>query len=252
MKFLNLIIVIIGFVGCTDTDQCKYPIYKENLDIIKSENSEKAALKAIKDLISDHHIIGYEIKDVYQRALNIDDEMTLKLLYQYLKRKGVPRSYFYKLWDYEWCSVDESSYGIAGLEIRSQIIALEKMDNQFNEEYHAWRKGEIEMSKEQLIDKAGKIISKFKEIVDEYGFPSEEKIGYNFKRGDYHDTPIGILLIHIYQRGDRLYFDQLDSLRCTEDISNSLYSTLQTIKGFGNHEGYKAEMDLRYNKFKQD
>ncbi len=238
--------------GCSEpeSEKCKHIAYAENLEIIKNSNSRKKCLKTIDKLVENHHINSFDIKSVYDKAIELEDEKRIRRLYKYLIEKGIPKSYFYGVSDNDWYDFQPPIKYNYDEVLRNKTIRLRLEDSISNEKYHEWRKGNLEMTKEDLIQDAGEILNQFQQIVSDYGFPSEQRIGYYYNNGEIYDSPVGILLTHIYQRGDRIYFNELDSLLCQGEISSNLYKTLKTIKGFGKNEGYKKEMELRYNMYK--
>ncbi len=241
--------ILLG-IGCHDPVDCKIVDYLKHRSTIIDSKSESECLQAIQVLTKEFHIEGLDVETIYNRALEIKDEGTLKLLFEKLAERGIPTSYFKELQNYEWYDSFESEKD-PNAELKSEMLALMKKDSLFNANFHAWRRGEIELSKNDLILGAKEILDKFEDIISEYGFPSEKKSGYYFHHGKIIDTPLSILMIHIYQRGDRIYFEKLDELLCSADISQSLYNFLSSVSGLGmeaKYEDIMAQKISRTNK----
>ena len=131
---------------------------------------------------------------------------------------------------------------------RNRLKDIFKFDTEFNQKYHKWRRGEIELSKEEMINGAEQVYSKFMILNEEIGFPSESTLGYfieDNKMISYHTT----LLFHIYQSGELVFHDELDSLYRIGLIDASLVQNLKMNRGFGDSSGIRNEMSLRYDRF---
>ena len=135
--------------------------------------------------------------------------------------------------------------------MRKLLMIAKSKDSLYNSIYHEWRKGEINLTKDELINNALEVHNSFNLIINTIGFPSENKIGYYSMDGQivtYHET----LLIHTYQRGELPFVHKLDSLHRNGYIDINLYNNLKSIRGFGNSTGVKDELTIRYNKYKKN
>src|SRR5690606_24578655 len=109
-------------------------------------------------------------------------------------------------------------------------------DKEFNQKYHDWRTGKIEMSLQNLIDESAKILLDFKSLTNQYGFPYEYLTGYYYNkrknRIEYYKTDV--LLMHIYQRGVFVYMNKLNDIVCNGGLHPNYIEILPQSIGLSN------------------
>lgn len=177
-----------------------------------------------------------------------------------LAKGGVPLRYFRYLKKYDWHDKFSTDFEMYSNyynenfkpELREKLISLINRDKKFNSKFHDWRTRKIELTLDELIKEASEIISDFKELTDQYGFPNELLTGYNYVRRtdriEYFHTDA--LIIHIYQRGVIIFEDKIREIVCDGGLHPNYEETLKKIRGFGNSTGVEQEMKIRYEKYR--
>lgn len=201
---------------------------------------------------------GVDLAIALETALKTKDTIWARSLSVELAKGGIPIEFFDSCKKMPWYGQFESDYSLFqnnhkekfDLALRRKILELKLQDSLFTDNYHKWRKGEFEMTLDELINGAKKITNGFKSIVKEYGFPSEQKMGYYCNEGQIQAFPITIILIHIYQRGELLYRDRLANIVCDGKLKPTDHTLLNGFKGFGDSTGVEQEMKVRYNKYR--
>lgn len=195
------------------------------------------------------------------RALGVaihdrDSSLAMAIAIQ-LARGGVPQIYFDKVQLGQWLprfteefAKSQEVYEQAfNLEMRCEFLAVIVMDSIFNSQYHQWRTGSMEISKDDLISGAKAISDRFIALVRKFGFPCEEKMGYYSVNGQIMSFPILPLLMHIYQRGELLYHDHLYHIVCDGKLRLTDQAVLDHCRGFTDGGGVDEEMEARYRKY---
>lgn len=259
-EIITLIFIFIIIFNSFGQD-CKYESYnywagRALLDY--SENKFQEANKNLKIAFKKADFpFGTDLAIALKTALETKDTTWAKTISTELAKGGIPIEYFDSFKQYSWYTQFESDYPKNqdsykeefDLVLREKIIELRFQDSLFNENYHKWRRGEIEMSLDELIEGARKVTNGFKNIVKEHGFPCEQKMGYYFKEGKVQPFPITIILIHIYQRGELLYKNRLGNIVCDGKLKPTDQTLLNGFKGFGDSTGVEQEMKIRYSKY---
>ena len=228
-----------------DFNNKKYDKAKLNFDLA----FEAAEVPLSKDIINALNLY-----------LKVNDDEMIRKLSVILAKGGIPKKYFQQFQGLKWYTKFEQNFSqydsiyIADFntEYRRRIDELIAYDINFNKKYHDWRSGNIDMSLNEMISKAKYIAVEFETLINEFGLPLENKIGY------YYDErlkrvsvlPIEVLIIHNQQRGKFLIqSDQIELLICNGLLDKSYQDLLPRIKGFSDEESIEAEMTLRYSKF---
>jgi hypothetical protein len=181
----------------------------------------------------------------------------LKELSVKLAQGGIPLSYFKRFSEYDWYEQFKASYPQyrkafetrCNLELREEIFAVRELDSTFNVEYHRWRRGEIELTLEELIEGAKQILDRFNAMVEVHGFPGNYNMGYNLENGEVAPFPIEIVMVHLRQFGERLYtVDEFDQWLCHGVVPDYLPFHLDETKGWTDFAGIEKEMQLRYER----
>lgn len=258
ITLLLILSTIISLIG----QNCKYKYYNYwsgRAFIDYSENNVQEANKNFKTAFRKANFsFGCDLAMALEIALKTRDTIWSKTLSIELAKGGIPIEFFDSLKNMSWYTQFKSNYPQYqnsfkeefDLELRKKIIQLRFQDSLFNENYHKWRRGEIEISLDKLIEGAKKVTNGFKNIIKEHGFPCEQKMGYYFKEGKVQQFPITIILIHIYQRGELLYRDRLGKIVCDGKLKPTAHTLLNGFKGFGDSTGVEQEMKIRYSKYR--
>lgn len=201
---------------------------------------------------------GKDLDLALKTAVQTKDTAWAKSISVRLASGGVPLAYFADFRNYAWYpdfqkdipGYIESYTDSFDLEIRDKLLALGLQDSLFNEKYHLWRTGKIEMSLDKLIEGASEISNGFRKLIEDHGFPCEQKTGYYYHDGEIQLLPVVILMIHIYQRGELLYKDRLSRIACDGKLRPADKAMLDRVRGFGDSTGIGQEMRIRYEKYR--
>ncbi|MCB0618115.1 MAG: hypothetical protein KDC41_05270 [Saprospiraceae bacterium] len=258
---LPITVIILSMMGLSGQD-CQYEKYfywTSMAQIDFSEGDFEEARREFRIAFSTTEFpLGADLGVALETAIRTRDTTWAEELSIALAKGGIPLIYFDSLRNYPWYehfAADFDQYDHFyetqyNLELRVRFMELVLADSLFNEDYHSWRKGEREMTLEELIAGAKGISTGLQVLIDAYGFPCEQKMGYLFKEGQVRPFPLVILLIHIYQRGELFYKDRLDRIICDGKLKPTDRAILNGARGFGDSSGVEQEMQIRYNKYR--
>ena len=204
--------------------------------------------------------LSIDIINALNLYLKVNDEEMIHKLSIMLAKGGIPNKYFQKFQSLNWYSKFEQNFSQYdsiykndfNTEYRRRITELIAYDIEFNEKYHDWRSGNIDMSLGEMISEAKYIALEFENMINEYGLPLEKEIGYYYddRMEQVSVLPIEVLIIHIHQRGKFLIkSDEITLLICNGLLNKGYQDLLPRIKGFSDEESIETEMTLRYSKF---
>ena len=264
MSKIPTYIGIFLFTAHSFGQDCQYQDYYELTDIAKeqtSKNNFKEAKRTFREAFSKIDFpLGHDLSVAFYVADQTRDDSWTILIAEKLAKGGVPLRYFSKFKSRNWYGEFESKFeeyanfyeSHFNEELRNQFMALLKRDEEFNEKYHLWREVTIELTLEELITGATEIVTEFTRLNEEYGFPDEEKMGYNYVRRKNRIEPYDIfaLLVHIYQRGVLILQDDIPNIICNGGLYPDYEKTLKRVRGFGNSTGVAQEMQARYSKYR--
>lgn len=173
-----------------------------------------------------------------------------------LAKGGIPIQYFKDYEHYAWFNQFRNDYPdyTAYYDRQFDRVAREKFlelclsDYTFNETYHKWCSGEIEMTLPELIGGATGVLDSLKAIIHDHGFPSEQVMGYYYQNGEIKMYPITPLFIHIYQRGELFYADRLLNISCDGKLRPVDAFDVARFRGFGDSTGIEQEMKIRWQR----
>jgi hypothetical protein len=262
MKYL-IVLMLIPYINdfLFSQEGCKYESYFLSVNAAKYDlccNKYESAKDKFKDAFErTEFAFGTDLREALKTARELKDTCWAEMLAIKLAKGGIPLNYFKDFENYKWFVHFISEFRVYenyhksnfDLKLRHKLLSLRTEDSIFNESYHNWRKGEIEMTLDELIEGATKISDSFKLILTEYGFPCEQKMGYYYNNDSIDSFPYKILMIHIYQRGELLLYDQLTHLIC-EGRLRDYDSDLSNWRGYGDSTGIMQEMKIRYEKIK--
>lgn len=264
--YKNPLLILIAFLLLTDLSgqNCEYEEYNKLIEIANLNYSNKKYKEVNKTLKEAFLKTDFPLGEDLHLALKIarktkDSEWAEKIAIQ-LAKGGVPLRYFTKNRDFKWYEkfkTDFEDYAIYfdknfDSKLRVKLLSLLKQDIDSNKKYHQWRTREIEMTLQELVDGASSVVNNFKLLTDEYGIPSEQKMGYNYNRAknivEYYT--IEVLFIHIYLRGELIFKEDLQQIACRGIFHPNNVETLKNMTGFGNSTGVEQEMKARYLKYR--
>ena len=203
---------------------------------------------------------GHDLSFALISAINSKDNNWAGTIAKKMAKGGIPLRYFGKYkkekWYKEFSSEFEkhSTYYNDSLNtvLRDKLLSLLEKDREFNSKYHEWRTRKTELTLQELINGATEILVEFNAITEEYGFPNERVMGYNYirRKNAVESFPIEALIVHIYQRGVLIYENEIPNIICNGGLHPQWIETLKKIRGFGDSTGIEQEMKARYEKFR--
>ena len=241
--------------------------YKEYYNIVASAKNYysrkkyKDANKEFKLAFSKvQFALGHDLSFALVAANKSKDYNWAGTIAEKLAKGGIPLRYFSKYKKEKWYEKFNSEFenysnyyrDSLSTQLRDKLLSLIKRDREFNSEYHKWRAHKIEMTLDELIDGASEILEEFKNLVEIYGFPTEQKMGYNYvsSKDMIESYPIDVLIIHIYQRGVLLFENEIQRIICEGGLEPQWVDTLKELRGYGNNTGVEQEMKARFERFR--
>lgn len=260
MKLLFLFLSM-TLAGQTDCAYETYHYYVSKAQFFHSDGDMLQASKYYeKAFLSVGHPFGIHLDGALKNAVELNND-TLALKYaSHLAKGGIPKGYFDKFSHQAWYAIFIDSFSEFrayfkqnyNIQLRRDILELRHTDSLFNVKYHSWRKNEIELSFEELVSGAENTFAMFKSMIQSHGFPSEQNAGYHLRDNAIGLFPVTIVMHHLFQRGERVFYDQLGELSCNGYILPIEEASLTGVRGFGKSTGIKDEMLIRWNKYRPD
>lgn len=238
-----------------------YPLAASAWKNYKDKNFKEAEIKLKLAFTKTDFPLGKDLNLAMMVAQKRKDAEWAEHIAIKMAKGGVPLRYFEKFKTSKWYEKFKaefktySDYYIENFkpELRERLNSLINLDRESNEKYHQWRTRQIEMSLQELIDEASQILTEFQKITDEYGFPNERLMGYNYvrRKNNVESYNIGVLMIHIYQRGVLVFKDEINDIVCKGGLHPNYVETLKGIRGMGDSTGIEQEMKLRNARYRK-
>ena len=255
---------------CMSGQGCEYAEYFRLTDLAKQQFHSKNYKDAIHNFKlgfgTTDFPLGHDLSFALIAANETKDDILAGLIAEKLSKGGVPLRYFMKYKKEKWYGKLEreftkhKEYYTENFkpELKDKFNSLIKRDAVFARKTMDWYYGTIEMSAENASLEANAIFLELKELTNEYGFPSEHNMGYNYVRRlnrveNYTNTLP--LLVHIYKDGERVYENEIPNYICNGILHPGSQQILKQSTGFGNNMGIEHEMKIRqemYNKKKKN
>ncbi len=260
----NIVILLLLFmVFSISAQDCGYKQYHALVEAATEHYELKKYEAAKENLVNAFSKVDFPLGKDLHLALAIarkcDDSVWAEDVAVQLAKGGVPLRYFVRLKKQQWYDTFKSNFQTYTdyyqenhkPDLRERFISLLELDRKFNEKYHQWRTKEIEMTLQELIDGATDVLSEFETLTNEYGFPNERLMGYNYNRrkNKVEQYSVNALMLHLYQRGELVFKNEIAKIVCDGGLPPRYEKTLRTIRGFGDSSGVKQEMEIRYKKF---
>lgn len=245
--------------------ECEYNEYYSLIEIASKEYLAKDYKNCEKNLKLAFSKVDFPLGKDLNMALNVcqlrKNEKWAEEISIQLAKGGVPLRYFEKLNSYKWYPYFKSNFEIFSdyysknfkAELRDELILLVEKDKKFNDRWHSFRTRDIEMTLQELIDGSYEIFNQFNKIIEKYGFPYEKLIGYHYhyKRNSVDNYSISAIIIHILQRGVRIFNnEEIEEISCKSGYHKNSVKYYKEINGFGDGTGIEQEMTIRYNRVK--
>lgn len=245
--------------------ECKYKEYFTIIDIAHKEYLAKDYKNCENNLKLAFSKVDFPLGKDLNMALNVcqlrKNEKWAEEISVQLAKGGVPLRYFEKLNSYKWFSNFKNNFPTYTEhynknfkpELRQELILLIEKDKKFNERLHSLSAGDIEMTLQELIDSSYEILNQFNKIIENYGFPYEKLLGYNYdvRRNTVEAYWISALLVHIIGRGVKIFsFMKLNEIACNGGLNTNYIDSFKNKYGYGDGIGIEQEMNIRYNNVK--
>jgi len=264
MTKILLILSLLFFTGYASGQECEYAEYFRLTDLAKNdykkknfENAKSNFKLAFEQSVFPH---GHDLSYALLAANEIRENQWAGHIAKKLAQGGIPLRYFSKFKKKKWYAKFESDFPKYSqhykdnfdVEMRNSFLTISKEDLNFTDKYHHWREHKIELTLQELVDGATMRLTNFMDFNKKYGFPNEQKMGYNYVRhkNRIEHFPVLVLMIHIYQTGTRIFKDDIRSIVCKGSLHPSFEDTLKKIYGFGDSTGVPQEMKVRYKKYR--
>ncbi len=262
-KYIFLISIFLIMLNAY-SQECGYKEYHSLVESAendyKKKNYETAREKLELAFTKVDFPLGKDLNLAFSVAQKCDDSEWAEHVAIQLAKGGVPIKFFLRYKKSKWFEKFKSNFQLYSdyynenfePEVRDRFLSMINRDKEFNKKYHQWRKKEIEISLEELIDGATQIISDFTNLTDEFGFPTEKIMGYNYldRKNKVGFYPTDAFIIHTYQRGVLVFKDEIGDIVCNGGLHPNSERTLKTIRGYGNGTGVRQEMEARFQKFR--
>lgn len=246
--------------------ECNYEDYYSLVSIAKQQTAKREYKLASSNFkaafLKVDFPLGHDLSYALLVAQKTKDNGWAKEISITLAKGGVPIRYFTKFNKMPWYKDFRANFknynafykANFNLELKVKWIGLILKDKNFNlNRYHAFREAKIKITIDELVEEASAISKELKDIVDAYGFPHEKQMGYLYIKGQnrINDYNIGVVLRHIYQRGELIFTDaEIDNFICAGNIRTKEYFSQKSI-GLWYGLGLKNVMSKfhdRYNK----
>lgn len=268
MIISSYLVMILILLSCNQKQQetCKYQAYynevtnaltekHSNNNWTKANELFKSAFKKVKTPF------GKDLEEALEISIKLKDEHQTQVITKKLLRGGIPIEHFNKyssiLKQNWWKKIDhakiENEYKRNfNQELLNDLISLRTKDSLFNVEYHKFRKGELHLELDYLLEKSKGIYNEFKELDDTHGFPSEINTGYLYRNGKIQNLPTQVVLIHIHQLGEPIIKNEFtfEELVCNGHMTEFDYDQLIKTMSIGGEKGIEYEMKLFYKQYK--
>lgn len=244
--------------------ECEYGEYYRIIDSAKKEYSKqdfKKANEKFKIAFSKTDFpLGHDLSFALISAIKSKDDNWAGTIAENLAKGGIPLRYFGKYKKEKWYKKFSSEFenhstfykDSLNPVLKDRLLSLLQKDRGFNSKYHEWRTRETELTLQELINGAIEILDEFKTLTEEYGFPKERIVGYNYvrRKNAIESFPIEALIVHIYQRGVLIFENEIPKIVCNGGLHPQWIETLKKIRGFGDSNGVEQEMKVRYKKYR--
>ena len=259
LLLLNLI--SIEFVAAQN---CDYEEYYKSIELARKEYANdnfKEASKLYKIAFeSTDFPFGTDLCIAFKVAQKTKDEIWMEQIAIQLAKGGVPLKYFKFFTKYKWSKKFYAQFPQYekyfnenfDLEFRKTLVDVAKLDKETNNRFHDWRTRKEAHSVDTLVAEMTNVSLGFQKMIEKFGFPTEQKIGYYYNKGDVNELPTFVLFTHIYQRGELLYKERLTELVCKGSLNQFQSKQLENTRGLGNSTGIVQEMKAREKKYRKN
>ena len=264
MKFQHLYLLIgICSLSLNGIGQgsCEYENYFYYTTSAFKENGDGNTSKAIelfeKAFNSVDHPLGYDLGVCLNQSVELKDNIRSLKYASTLAKGGVKMDYFLQFEHEPWFKEFQENYDTYRnhfrshyqTELRQKLIHLRHQDSLYNVDYHNWRKGKISLSYEQLLSGAEAIRDSLVSIIKTHGFPHEKNSGFYSDGESIGQFPLGIVIHHLFQLGDRSLHKSLDKISCNGSLRPVEITSLKGVQGFGDSTGIADEMTIRWERY---
>lgn len=262
LKFLllNVILFIASFLEFSNLEECDYTDYwyfTGRASISYSNGNIIESAKHFKKAFAENVFAwGNDLDLALKIAVDMKDTLWANQLSIQLAKGGIPLEHFYSYQSDTWYPKFQRDYATYkrhyeetfNVDQKTAVLALIELDREYNEKFHRFRRGEIELTLTELVDDAEEVRDELTRIIKTFGFPSEKTMGYYYHEKKVARFPLVVLLIHIFQRGDLFLKPHLNKLVCKGYLRPPDQALLNGSQGYGESSGIEDEMIIKYNR----
>lgn len=245
--------------------ECNYEDYHELVALGKKHvsraNYKEGAASFKKAFSSVDFPLGHDLSYALIAAVKTKDHTWSKEIAEQLVKGGIPINYFVKYKKTPWYNSLKANYKSYcqyyeqqfNLELKKRWLSLIQLDKEVNETMHKFREARIKLTVEEMIIISKSVSDEFRAIVENYGFPGEQELGYLYikSKNRIENYKSNILVRHIYQRGETWYDDQIDYFICKGKLRYKDTVSKESI-GFWYGIGLEAVMQECYNRYHKE
>ena len=203
-----------------------------------------------------------DLEEGLEVSLKLKDEKQTEFIVRKLLSGGIPIEYFnsyasilksnwWKKIKTDYPKIRKTYHKEYDVALLTKLLALRTQDSLFNVEYHQFRKGEKQVDLKYLQENAKGIYEGFKHLVNSHGFPSEINTGYYYKNKSIQNLPLGVILIHIHQLGERMIEKEFtfEELVCEGHLTEYDYEYFKQTGSIGGGRGTEHEMKAFFDQY---
>lgn len=222
------------------TDYYKY-IEQARKKAYREKDYKQALILFKKSFASVEYVFLLDLEQALEIAIEAKDNYYTYELCKQLIIQGCPIEYFDNSLfknkldkkSTEWQMIEKSYEEWHAIykenlhqELREKVFELRQMDSILNVEFHT-----APQSADYIIAQTTKIHDEFIRMVEEYGFPSEQKVGAIFNEDfKINSLIVGVIFVHQYQFGSRLMEAEMDELILKGKIDRTEYNLFSKFK----------------------
>lgn len=261
MKIFLILIFCFISTNIVISQNCDYKEYNKNIELAQKECNLlnfKEASKTYKIAFESIDFpFGTDLRNAFKVAEKTKDEVWMEQIAIKLAKGGIPFKYFKFYNHFKWFksfTKEFSQYKNYFNEnfdhkFRKTLDSIAIIDFKTNNHFHEWRTKSKEHSIDSLVAEMTNVSLEFKKMIFKFGYPTEKKIGYYYNKGDINYLPTFVLFVHIYQRGELLFKENLIELICIGSLTNYQSNHLKNTFGLGNSTGIYQTMEACKKKY---
>ncbi len=264
ISFLSIIVIMVGCYS-ENSNNDNFNEYNaliklsrkyafEDQDYSKAIESYKLAFEEIKNPFGLDYINALEIA-----SLNNNYEFGTEILKEISKRgcpKKLVKNYSKKYLKYDEASWNKFAASISTYEeyyksnfdkaLRLELLDLRKLDSTFNLAFHT-----APLDSAYAINTTKEISRRLSLFETQGEFPSESNVGLFYNEEEVVQSPITVVLLHQYQRGDTIFLNRLNEFvekGFLEKSNGNMFKEYLKNKPIGIEKPYARSQMIKWRK----